>query len=478
MAVQSASPQTGSRIAAGPTGAPGQRSASPAAGGAGSLGNDPRLRGFALLIELEKRARHAGSDTELGFIFVNETHNLVRYRQALLWEPAASGSGRVLAVSGLAAPDNGAPFIAWARRMFAALAPSATREITSADLPADLAEGWAASLPAQGLMLPLPDRAGRPAPVLALFRDEAFSAGDKLLLEAVADAYGHAWQALRAQPSWRRSLQLRGRRLAVLAAIAIALCGFIPIQHSVIAPAEVIARDPVMVRSSVEGVVEEVRVRPNELVTEGQPLLVLDDARIANRLEVARKALEVAAAEFRQASQKSLFDADSKATLVVLRGRMEQHAAEVAYLEDLTRRIEIRAPRDGVVIFDDVNDWIGRPVALGERIMMVADPAEVEIEVQLPTADAIEFASDARVRLFLNVGTLDPIDAQIRHASYQATMNPAGVFAYRLVAGIAPDQTLPRLGLKGSAKVYGKTTVLAAYLFRRPYAAVRQWLGL
>jgi hypothetical protein len=55
------------------------------------------------LVQLEKRIRHAATVEEFGFLVVNETHALVRYRQAILWRrTATSGEGKVVAVSGIA----------------------------------------------------------------------------------------------------------------------------------------------------------------------------------------------------------------------------------------------------------------------------------------------------------------------------------------------------------------------------------------
>ena len=35
----------------------------------------------------------------------------------------------------------------------------------------------------------------------------------------------------------------------------------------------------------------------------------------------------------------------------------------------------------------------------------------------------------------------------------------------------------PRIGSRGTAQIYGENVSLGFYLFRRPLAAVRQWMG-
>lgn len=427
------------------------------------------------LLQLERRARRAATVEELGFVMVNETNGLVRYRQAALWR------GRATALSGAALVDANAPYVLWLNRLLdwahATHGAGGAVPLDAGGVPEAVGRDWAEWLPAFGLWLPLGGCGNEPA-ALFLVRDEPWTAAESHLLGYVADAYGHALSALVMR---RRGWRLRTRGRAWLAGAALALAAgalALPMPHSALAPAEVIARAPTVVRAPIDGVVDRFEVQPNEAVAEGQVLLVLDRTRLLNRLEVARKALEVAEAEFRQASQQAVFDQKSKANLVVLKGRMEQQAAEAAYVEGLLARVEIRAPRAGIAIFDDVNDWIGKPVAIGERILTVASPQETELEIRLPVADAIALDGGAAVRLFLNVAPQNPIPAALTYAGYQAETTPDGVLAYRLKAAFADGVTPPRIGLKGIAKVYGEDSTLLYALLRRPLAAVRQRLGL
>jgi hypothetical protein len=435
--------------------------------------NNRQLVVLTALLQLERRARAAATVEEFGFLAVNETLGLVRYRQAVLW----SGNGRVAALSGVPLVDRNTPYVLWLNRVLgwaqAAHGGGGPVPLNAAALPPDLARDWADWLPPHGLWLPLGENGA-----LFLAREEPWGTAESHVLGYVADAYGHAWTALeRRRGGWR--LPKRGR--AVLMAAGLALTGgalAFPMPQSALAPAEVIARAPTLVRAPIDGVVDRFEVTPNEAVAEGQVLLVLDRTRLQNRLEVARKALEVAEAEHRQASQQALFDPRSKANLAMLKGRTDQQAAEVTYVKELLSRVEIRAPRAGIAIFDDVNDWIGKPVSIGERILTVADPQETELEIRLPVADAIALAIGSDVRLFLNVDPQRPIPARLSFAGYQADTTPEGVLAYRLKAEFDAEAQPPRIGLKGIAKLYGEDSTLGLALLRRPLAALRQRLGV
>jgi phosphotransferase system IIA component len=451
---------------------------------------DAQLFGLGTLVQLLKRARRAVTAEELGFIVVNETHALLPYRQAALWQRHARGAGKVVAVSGAAVVERNAPFMLWLNPLFEKLDvgadPAAIRRIDAALLESVgisgvLGEAWSEWLPAHGLLVPLRTEA-ESAPALGallLARDQPWSDGDIHLLSELVDGYAYAWLRFRGrrQRSLLAALFRRGPivKLAIVAALAGLLC--VPVTLSALAPAEVVAFQPTIVRAPLEGVVDHFEVQPNEQVEAGQLLLTLDPRAIENKLEVASKALAVAEAEYRQAAQQAVFDDKSRALLAVLKGRAEQRRADVTYNQSLLDRIKVTATRRGLVLFDDPNAWIGKPVAIGERLVEIADPAQAEIEIWLPVADAITLKTGADVDFFLNVAPESPLRATLRQASYEATQSPGGLLGYRLKAKLSDPAHPPRIGLKGTAKVFGERVSLFYYLMRRPLAAARQFMG-
>jgi multidrug resistance efflux pump len=218
-------------------------------------------------------------------------------------------------------------------------------------------------------------------------------------------------------------------------------------------------------------------VKPNEHVVEGQVLFALDPRRLRNQLTVALRAEEAAETEFRQARQFAVTDQKVRATLPVLQGKLEQQAAEVAYLKAQLERTSVRATRSGLAVFDDANDWPGKPVVIGERVMLVADPEKIQLEARLPVADAVALDIGSPVRLFLNVDPTSPREAVLTFVSYQPQKDVDGILSYRIKASFAEGESRPRIGLKGTAKLYGDDVSLAAAMLRRPISAARQWLG-
>ncbi|MBF0134779.1 MAG: HlyD family efflux transporter periplasmic adaptor subunit [Magnetococcus sp. DMHC-1] len=442
-----------------------------------------RLRSLSLILELGKMARDAPDIEALGFVLVNETHLLTPYRQAILWQRNAPGQGEVVAISGLFRIDPQVPFVAWMRQLCGTLDRSShaaeVRVIAPESLPETDQSAWAEWLPAELLWLPLNLPSGARPGGMLLAREAAWNQTDQELLAILAESYAHAWRAL--QP--RRRLQFGPlpdiRRLPLLLLVAV-LAGSLslPIDMSVLAPAEVIPIDPVVVRSPQDGVIDQFLVRPNRTVKKGDLLLLLDDTNLRNRLDVARTDLESAQNEYRQEAQKAVLDQESKIRLALLQGRVEQRRTEVTHVEHLLERIRIRASRDGIALFEDVNDWLGRPVTVGERILVIADPDATELEIHLPVTDAIRLEPDAAVNFFSNSEPDQPLPAHLVESAFRPTSAPEGFLAYRLTARFAGEIAPPRIGLRGTARITGQEVSLFHYLLRRPLAALRRMTGI
>jgi len=231
-----------------------------------------------------------------------------------------------------------------------------------------------------------------------------------------------------------------------------------------------------VIRAPFDGVVAGFLVKPNDFVKSGQPLFTFDDATIASRLEVARQALATAEAEFRQVSQQALGDAKYKSQLVVLAGKVEEKRAEAEYLQGQMERSRVLSPREGVALFDDPTEWVGKPVVTGERILRVAAPGQVEVEGWLPVGDAIPLEPGAAATLYLNATPLSPVSARVRYVAHDAVARPDGTYAYR-VRAVLDAKTDHRVGLKGTVKLAGGWVPLVYWMLRRPVAVVRQFVG-
>lgn len=448
------------------------------------------------LIELERRARAATGADELAFLLVNDSRLLAPCRQAALW---FEGAG-VRALSGVVQPESNAPYTHWLERLFRELRASddavapRPRRVTPSEFAVEVAAEWDEWLPAQALWLPLPASGEHPGSVaggLLLAGEARYSDDDLTLLGEWADAWRHAWLArLRPMPwslpLWRQRLRAWlaagrdnkwWRRRPVQAGAALLVALFLPVRLTVLAPGELVPANPAVIRAPLDGVIGQFHVRPNDTVKAGQALFSFDEAPLASRLEVARQALATAEAEYRQFAQIVLSDSKAKGQIAALLGKIGEKRAEAEFLATQFERSRVLAPRDGMAIFDDPAEWIGRPVQTGERVMRVALPDEMEIEAWLSISDTIPLPAAANVNLYLASSPLAAVSGRVRYASHDATLRPDGVYAFRVRAAL--DQAAgQRIGLKGTAKIYGEWVPFAYWMLRRPLAAIRQFVAL
>ena len=177
-----------------------------------------------------------------------------------------------------------------------------------------------------------------------------------------------------------------------------------------------------VIAAPMDGIIKEFMVTPNQPVTKGQPLFALDDIRLRNEYDISLKTLAVSRADELRARQKAFGDKNSRAELLVLKARIQQQQASVAYLVEKLERAQVMAPIQGIVVFNDVNDFLGKPVVVGEKIVTLADPGQVAVQIQLPVADAINLIPGAPIRIFLNIAPEKPIGGRLHQAAYEAQL--------------------------------------------------------
>lgn len=441
---------------------------------------EPTSQALTTLLHLEQRALVASTAANLGFTVANETLALVAYRQAAVFNIAANGKAEVMTASGLVSVSDDSPFVVWLNR-FAQTFPSdgECHRLSFADAAPEFGEGWQEWLPDQLLVASLRGVDGVVAGMVMYAREGPWHDGEVLLLDRLHLTFGYCLGALNLRKrgvAWAVASLPRGRARWALLGLVAAL--FIPVRLSALAPAEVVALNAMAVAAPQEGVIAAVFVQPNAPVKTGDVLFSMVDTTLSSRREVALKALSIASAEALAAQQRAFDDLKSKGDLAAATGRVNEKEAELAAVDALLGRIVVKAERDGIAIFSDANDWLGRPVQTGERVMQVANPNDTGVLIWLSAADALNLEAGAPVRLFLHTDPLSPLGAELYQTSYQAVQSPDGVAAYRLFGRFDKTASPQRIGLRGTARVSGDWALLGYYLLRRPIAAVREWSGV
>ena len=437
----------------------------------------------AMLLAFERRMRSCTSNREVSFRAVNESAGIMRHSQAILWRVDAFSRPMVVAASGLADIAVDSPYQQWLRQVIRNAVPDPfikPHAVALADLPEELvAEGEEWSAP-QLLLCPLKVADESSLGGMIFFRNEPFVDADVAMGEWIAESVAFAlWAWRKDRPRITRWLASRKVvRLVAGVAVLLAAIGIIPVPLTALAPAEITSIKPIPVTSPVDGVVREITVKPNEIVKATQVVAVLEDTAIRNRLTVSERALDIARADLQRVTYKSFSDDAARLELQVLESRVQEKSAEVAYLSEMLGKLKLTAAYGGVAIFPDAEDLRGKPVQVGERIMVIADPSLIDVTVYLPSDDAVELEAGARVVVFLHVAPLSSIEATITRSSYEATQGPDGTLSYIVRGELLPGHGFPRIGLRGTAKIYAGNVSLAYYLFRKPLAFVRRTIGV
>jgi hypothetical protein len=450
------------------------------------------------LFSLGKKARASKNMREAGFLIANETRHLVDYRQSALW---VNGEG-MFTLSGVVQIEANVPYVQWVSEVikhgqssgFAFVDPSTKTTVSSdqdirgfsaLDLPDPLSVHWDSWWPSNALWLPFESG------VFVLVRDRPWSDSEMAVLSDWIEIWGHEFaRCQRSQSSisrsWFKNFRAKfshqtgkvwWRRPIVVGLLLCVLVLFFPVRLTVLASGELTPANPVVVRSPLDGVIDVFHVSPNQQVKKDQPLFGFDEVLTKSRLVVASQALVTAEAEYRQTVYQAMVDVRAKNQLSSLTGKIQEKRAEVDFLSGQLKRTRVLSPLDGVVLMDEPSEWIGRPVSVGERILRVASSGDVEVEAWLAISDAIVLPVGAEVSLYLNASPLNAVKAIVRYVAHDAVQRPDGQFAYRVRAKIL-DKTDHRVGLKGTAKLHGGWVPLAYWVFRRPLASARVYLGV
>lgn len=444
---------------------------------------NPTANPLLALLEFERRVRSGSSNREVAFRAVNESTGALSFDQAILWRIDALSRPIVVAASGLADIAVDSPYQQWLVRLIRSTVPEPfAKPVTAAfaDLPEGLAADGEEWCRAQLLLCPLRGPEGIPLGGMIFMRAEPFTEKEVAAAEWIAEAAGFGlWAWRKDQPRLRRWLQGRNRAVLVGAAVlAVTLLAVVPVRLTALAPAEITPLKPIPVTAPVEGVVSRIVVKPNEEVKADQVLAILDDTTVRNRLEVAGKALEIARADLQRVVYKAFGDEASRLELQVLEARVREKSAEASHLSEVLARLTLTAPQGGIAIFADSDEWVGRSVQVGQKVMMIADPSLIDVTAYLAPEDALELETGGEVTVYLHTDPLSPLRASITQSSYEAVPGPDGKLAYLVRAGLASGQVQPRVGLRGTAKISAGRVSLAFYLFRKPLAFLRRAVGI
>jgi len=445
------------------------------------LSEDKNIK-IARLIGLEKKAREARDRDELNFLVVNETREIINYTNSFLLLKSPTDKYHVNAISDIATVDRTAPLVTFVEDVMNDKSLKDLKEIELIDLEEftkAMKRKKPNSIPQYLLCVPIFSPQKGLQGYLILSRNDPFKENESELLGHLSRTYGHAYNTFLSNYSIKDFLNknFSGRKRWIIIGIVFLILVF-PIRMTSTAPVEVVAKNPYLITSPFDGVVKKIIANNNDKVKSGDLLVILEDTDLLNDFNLAKQSLRLAETELLRSRQSSFTDNEEKSRLAELVARVDLKKAEVQSAQQKLKNSKIYSEQKGVAIVDRKLDWQGKPVAVGEKILTIADPKEIEFLIWLPVKDSIVIKENSKVRVFLDVNPISPYKGKLLRSTYEPELSPEEVLSYKLVSSFEGNKKIPRIGLRGTAKVYGSRVILFYYLFRKPITFVRQLIGV
>jgi hypothetical protein len=434
----------------------------------------PEQASLAALLQFEAEVRRQPTEAELVYHVANESRRIVAYDQMFVLRHARIGDGyHVIAASSIAVVDRNAPLISLIEATVSRMDVSEPRAFDASDDARgdDALEDY----PFHAWhWQPMRDAEGTVFAGLLVARTEPLREGEVFRVGRIAETVEHGWRAL-AGGKPVKPIKKLGKRERRAIAIVFGVIALLPVRMTALAPVEVVTARPFVIAAPFAGVVQRLEIPPNSFVRKGQPLVQFEDTKLRNELGIATEKLAVARARVERASTAVFGAVEESREISITRAEFELAQAEHAYAADLMTKSRVNAPRDGMAIYTDRREWEGRAVNTGEAIMQVADPRDVSLRIDLPAHEQMAMEPGSPVKIWLDSQPLWSLDARLERASFQARMTPENVLAFALTA--KPLSSSPRIGSRGTARVYGRWVPLAYSMLKRPISSARQYIG-
>ncbi len=447
---------------------------------------DPQvsLGAFKKIFDLNKLLLESGllpSRQELVFFILNQSIRYVSYNRAMLWN--GKEKRQCLGVSGNGVFDAKSPVVVDRQDLVRALKePNSFQVLTLESFKDESAVAWE---------ITQADHAGSSILWCPISWDDNLLAGlwlerwggvswqssDVELIKPLMTAYASAWRPYLHQGRFvKKLLKTKPLTFGIITFIFLALM-LVQIPLRIVAPCEVVPKDPEVVAAPLNGVVNRVQVRPGDQVEKDQVLFSYDKEAPLQDLKVAQQQVRLIWSDLERARAEAFRDPDAKQLIALLETRLEQEQGKLELAEYYAGKLDVRAKESAVVMMGDPSEWAGRPVALGEKVMQLIDPNQSKLMIWLPQDDKVDFAGKTRVRVILNARALQTQYATLSYQAYHAEQSTEGYSAFRAEAEWEQAPDALQMGLKGHAVLYGEKVSLAYWLFRRPLASLRSRIG-
>ena len=442
--------------------------------------NEDKITSLSRIFSFEKKIRDAKNIVELRYIVTNELRTISPYVFAFfgLWKKKSKF--KIETVSDIAIVEKTSPTTTFIQKIMRKKINEVAYDVhpfipSTKNLSPAKGEK---PLPSNFLWVPCFSVHTGPAAALLLCRQAQWNEEEIEYLKHLSSTIGHAVASLTKRNSlFRLFSYLRNSFFQFVIFSALLASMFIPVTLSTIGKMEIIPEEPNFINSPLNAVVQKVLIENNEVIEINQPIIHFEKTQLQNEYDLSLQELRIVETELLQAQQSSFNSSEDKALLARLKGKIKLAKERTTYQKFLLDKTEVLAATNGIAVIKDKSLIIGKPFQIGETILMIADPNKILIEIMVPVKDSITIKKEAKVNIYLDSDPLNVLKAEVIKFSYDPEMTSQNILAYRVIAKLIDENIYPRIGLRGSAKIYGNQVKLYFYLFRKPIIFIRQTFG-
>jgi hypothetical protein len=434
---------------------------------------------LGMWVLFEERLRQVNDVDTLQLLVVNLLQKVFPYHQAVLFQ-RQFGSYKTKAASDISQINEHSPTIHWLNEVVYPWLDSTHKNpsyFNLTDLKEPINDYYQSNT--QGLYLPLYSKHIGDWGVVFWMKEK----GDEELLNfspVIINTIIYSWEKVILQKTKSRHLAftIQDKKYLLFSSIIIFIVLFLfRVPESTIALAEISPKSPELITSSINGTVNKIEVEPNQPVQVGQALIQLDEITVKSQLDESLQALHVAEEKYKKAFRHAFTDEKSRQEMQVLKAETEQAQANYEYHRELLNRTLIKSTIAGVALYSDPKDWLGKPVRIGEKIMLVANPHEKEVTFWVSMDNMIIPNAARPPKFYPNENPLKSTTLELKYINPIAELRPDNTLAYFGVAKL-PSNSDVRLGEQGTIKIYGNRVSVFYYFFRRPIRYLRQNFGI
>lgn len=442
---------------------------------------------ISLAHNLTMKAMESNTIEELIFTLVNDTSQLIPYDRAILWQVHDQQTPQPLGVSKEAASKTTSELIQTLSDLIGKInRPDELRSLKPADFPGkeEIFQEYQKTHSSSILWVPIWEQGGSR---ICLWLEKTgvsltspYFNEDTLCVfqEYLIPGYKAAWEKIAPVNIQTRLSNLFAKKNIALVSLAlIFLSLYIHVPLRIVASCEVVAVDPYLIAAPVKGIIGQIIVKPGQEVAKGALLYEYDRREAEHDLLASQKKVEIVQSELLQAMSQHGENQPSADELATANFRLKKEMVELNYAKYRASLLLGHSPVSGVAVVDNPDNWQGRPVNVGEKIMFIADPKKTQVKVWIAEADNVLIHLPTSLEVYLNPFPEVTLHATLKYVSQEPVLTGKGSYSFVGEADWVGEAREMKLGLKGNAVLYGENVSLMYYVLRKSIYSFRHFFG-